>query len=160
MLRHKRYNSVSRSIEEEFELDILDCYIRYNQPTPRDLMVISLLRNPVVITYKDAATILAKADGKPPYCRNLVAIEVDRIVDAGLQTVRLLTQEEKSADFLNLGLSNRTLGPLTKARITTIEQLTEYTADDLLDIKNFGVGCLREVEEKLASIGKALPIEM
>ena len=49
-----------------------------------------------------------------------------------------------------LDLSVRTYNCLKRARIDTVEQLSQMTDDDLMRIRNFGQRCLAEVREKIA----------
>lgn len=48
-----------------------------------------------------------------------------------------------------LDLSVRTYNCLKRARIDTVEQLSQMTDDDLMRIRNFGQRCLAEVREKI-----------
>lgn len=55
------------------------------------------------------------------------------------------------ADHIStLGLSERTLRTLRRAQISTVGQLTDKTAEDLLRIINFGMLSLDEVTGQLA----------
>lgn len=55
-----------------------------------------------------------------------------------------------------LGLSRETLGRLDRVRIRSVRELTQCSADDLLEIKHFGPDKLEEVQERLAERGLAL----
>lgn len=55
-----------------------------------------------------------------------------------------------------LGFSVRTTRALENAGIATLEKLTHKTADEILDIHEFGETGLREVREKLKSLGLTL----
>lgn len=48
-----------------------------------------------------------------------------------------------------LNFSVRTYNCLKRKRIDTVDQLMEMSDADLLKIRNFGAGCLREVREKI-----------
>ncbi|MCE9564925.1 MAG: hypothetical protein K8U57_23065 [Planctomycetes bacterium] len=50
-------------------------------------------------------------------------------------------------------LSVRTRGKLSRAGIATVGELAQRTADDLLDLKQFGMTGLTEVRERLAKLG-------
>lgn len=55
-----------------------------------------------------------------------------------------------------MGFSTRVLNALRSARITTLYRLLSKTEQELRSIRNFGENALREVEEKLASMGLSL----
>jgi len=55
-----------------------------------------------------------------------------------------------------LRFTTRTANCLAAAAIATVEELTAFTAGDLLALPNFGVTSLRDVEERLAHRGLAL----
>lgn len=48
-----------------------------------------------------------------------------------------------------LNLSVRTYNCLKRGKIDTVEQLREKSDDELMSIRCFGVGCLKEVHQKL-----------
>ena len=50
----------------------------------------------------------------------------------------------------------RTHNALTNAGIHTVQQLTQHTPAQLLLLQGFGVGCLRDVQDKLAAAGLTL----
>ncbi|OGK12067.1 MAG: DNA-directed RNA polymerase subunit alpha [Candidatus Riflebacteria bacterium RBG_13_59_9] len=52
-----------------------------------------------------------------------------------------------------LGLSSRAYNCLSAARISTINELSKYTAERLMGIKNFGEKSLVEIVDKLAELG-------
>ncbi len=56
----------------------------------------------------------------------------------------------------DLHLSIRSLKCMRRLGIDTLGDLVQRTADDLLESKNFGPTCLREVETKLAQFGLKL----
>lgn len=45
--------------------------------------------------------------------------------------------------------SARTYNCLKRKKIDTVEQLAEMTDDDLMEIRSFGAGCLKEVRQKI-----------
>ena len=51
------------------------------------------------------------------------------------------------------GFSDLTFNNLARAGIFTIEDLLSYSKEELLSIRNLGVGKLQEIEEKLAAKG-------
>lgn len=55
-----------------------------------------------------------------------------------------------------LDFSVRTYNCLKKANILTIPELTQYTENDLMQIRNFGRKSLTEVREKLSQLGTTL----
>lgn len=57
---------------------------------------------------------------------------------------------------LKAKFSVRTRKALVRAGVETVEQLTEKTPDDLLELRNFGVTCLSEVRDKMAALGLRL----
>lgn len=52
-----------------------------------------------------------------------------------------------------LGLTSRAYNCLTASRIRTVGELTKYTAERLMGIKNFGEKSLVEIVDKLAELG-------
>jgi len=56
----------------------------------------------------------------------------------------------------DLNLSVRSRKGATKLGVTTITELTQRTAVDLLELKNFGLTSLEEVRRKLAERGLKL----
>lgn len=52
--------------------------------------------------------------------------------------------------------SVRTMKCLTKTDIKTVKDLSSHTREDLMNIKNFGKGCLQEIEEKLKELDLSL----
>lgn len=63
-----------------------------------------------------------------------------------------LADDEDSIDQFSV----RVRKAIYRAGIRKVSQLIMRTSDDLLELKNFGQTCLREVEEKLASLGLSL----
>jgi DNA-directed RNA polymerase subunit alpha len=59
-------------------------------------------------------------------------------------------------DIANLDLSLRSYSCLKKAKINTIGELTKYSSNDLILLKNFGKKSLQEVEFRLKQIGLSL----
>jgi DNA-directed RNA polymerase subunit alpha len=55
-----------------------------------------------------------------------------------------------------LNLSVRARKAMTRFGIETVERLTEFTAKDLSELKNFGAVSLQEVRRKLADRGLKL----
>lgn len=51
-----------------------------------------------------------------------------------------------------LGLSARAYNVLKRARIDTVEQLQQLSDDDLLCLRNMGVGTVKEIREKVAYV--------
>ena len=56
----------------------------------------------------------------------------------------------------DLYLTNRVFNCLLNARISTIEQLTSYQPEQLMQIKNFGAVCLQELRNALRRKGLRL----
>jgi hypothetical protein len=56
----------------------------------------------------------------------------------------------------DLNLTHRARSLLVSAGIQTVDALCERTATDLLNLRGFGLGCLDEVREELAAVGRAL----
>lgn len=70
-------------------------------------------------------------------------------------------QTENQPEILNkpiaeLNLSVRARKCTTKLGVAMIHQLTRYTADDLMEVRNFGAVSLQEIREKLAEHGLTL----
>ena len=53
----------------------------------------------------------------------------------------------------DLDLSVRSYNCLKRAGIHSVRQLVEYSENDLLNIRNFGVKSIEEVKDKLESMG-------
>lgn len=72
-------------------------------------------------------------------------------IDETLTHHELLSQPIDVLEF-----STRVANALFSEQITTIGELVERTASDLLDLRNFGDSSLVEVREKLGGIGLRL----
>ena len=70
-----------------------------------------------------------------------------------------LEKKRYSIDIGNLDLSLRPYTCLKRANINTIGDLVQYSADELLLLKNFGKRSLEEVEKNLAQMGLTLNIK-
>ena len=55
-----------------------------------------------------------------------------------------------------LDLSVRSYNCLKRASIHSVRQLVEFSENDLLNIRNFGVKSIEEVKDKLESMGQSL----
>ena len=64
------------------------------------------------------------------------------------------TDLEKSIEHLDLSV--RSYNCLKRAGIHTVRQLVEFSENDLLNIRNFGVKSIEEVKDKLESMGLGL----
>lgn len=78
----------------------------------------------------------------------------DQIVQMGIERLDTISAAAKPIEELNPSLRVRKL----KARVGIVVagQLQQYTADELLELKNFGVVSLAEVRAKLAGLGLKL----
>ena len=56
----------------------------------------------------------------------------------------------------DLDLSVRSYNCLKRAGIHSVRQLVEFSENDLLNIRNFGVKSIEEVKDKLESMGRSL----
>ena len=56
----------------------------------------------------------------------------------------------------HLDLSVRSFNCLKRAGIHSVRQLLDFSENDLLNIRNFGVKSIEEVKDKLASMGMGL----
>ncbi len=65
-------------------------------------------------------------------------------------------EERLNRHVIDLGLSVRCLNALEQEKIATVRDLVGRTADQLLDIRNFGDQALSEVREKLNELGLRL----
>nr|AIT94606.1 alpha subunit of RNA polymerase [Chlorosarcina brevispinosa] len=61
-----------------------------------------------------------------------------------------------SLDIANLDLSLRPFTSLKRAKINTVRDLIQYSAEELLLLKNFGKRSLEEVEKNLKNLGLSL----
>jgi DNA-directed RNA polymerase alpha subunit len=97
------------------------------------------------LTYK---TPVRYIEDMPPYWRDNLA-EVPR--------GRQLPRKSRHLKFLSdLELSVRTTSFLEAGGVETVKQLIAYSADELLDVRNFGETSLTEVRRKLAENGLLL----
>lgn len=76
-----------------------------------------------------------------------------------LQTLTSRVNASRGMTVVALGLSPRASRVFARLGIRRVADITKLHADDLLECKNFGEKCLREVEEKLAENGFALAAE-
>jgi DNA-directed RNA polymerase subunit alpha len=87
------------------------------------------------------------------------ALEEGARYDNRFQPQKVLSEEEQAVlkkPVADLNLSVRARKCMNKLGITTLGELIERTADELLEIKNFGQTSLNEVREKLAAHGLKL----
>ncbi len=66
------------------------------------------------------------------------------------------TDDELDVTIENLDLSVRSYNCLKRAGIHSVRQLVEFSENDLLNIRNFGVKSIEEVKDKLESMGRSL----
>lgn len=69
---------------------------------------------------------------------------------------RDVTEQLLNLELSNLSLSVRTENCMQNAGIATVRDLTQKTEQDLLKIKNFGRRNLKEIKDRLASMGLGL----
>jgi DNA-directed RNA polymerase subunit alpha len=76
----------------------------------------------------------------------------------GVESVELSAQERAAMakSIADLSLSVRARKCMARLGITTIGELISHTADQLLEVKNFGVTSLNEIRSKLAEISLKL----
>ena len=65
---------------------------------------------------------------------------------------------ELDKEINDLDLSVRSYNCLRRAGILTVRQLVEFSENDLLNIRNFGVKSIEEVKDKLESMGLGLKL--
>ena len=102
-------------------------------------------------------------------------VEAANIVDQHMNAFMSLADEEEPAEdtsifatgevednteldkqIEDLDLSVRSYNCLTRAGIHSVRQLVEFSENDLLNIRNFGVKSIEEVKDKLESMGLSL----
>jgi hypothetical protein len=64
-----------------------------------------------------------------------------------------LTPEQYNTTTEQLDLSSRTLNCLKRANLDMVGQIIETKQSDLLKIRNFGIGSLKEIYEKFSTMG-------
>ena len=74
---------------------------------------------------------------------------------------KLKVVKEAGFDYLEMSideleLSVRSYNCLKRASIHSVRQLVEFSENDLLNIRNFGVKSIEEVKDKLESMGLSL----
>ena len=85
-----------------------------------------------------------------------IAKQENTWVDGGKHRNSLLNKNVASLDIGNLNLSFRPYTCLKRAKIETIADLLQYSAEDLLNLKNFGKRSLDEIEQNLNEMGLKL----
>ena len=80
--------------------------------------------------------------------------QLSRPVDSPLDTTNLpVASEVYLMPIERLDLSSRTLNCLKRAKLDRVGQVLDLSADDLLNIRNFGQKSLEELQGKLAELG-------
>ena len=110
-----------------------------------------------IFPFKLAANTNVKRENKFNFSlqKNNISFDSNRAIFAGFA----FKQEEKkrfSIDIGNLDLSLRPYTCLKRANINTVGDLLQYSADELLLLKNFGKRSLEEVEKTLAQMNLKL----
>lgn len=104
-----------------------------------------------------------------------VVVEASNIINQHMSAFMTLADEEKQAEepsifataqvddntdldkqITDLDLSVRSYNCLMRAGIQTVRQLVEFSENDLLNIRNFGVKSIEEVKDMLESMGLSL----
>ena len=78
------------------------------------------------------------------------------ITDYALYALGLRDNAELDKQIEDLDLSVRSYNCLKRASIHSVRQLVEFSENDLLNIRNFGVKSIEEVKDKLESMGLSL----
>jgi len=73
--------------------------------------------------------------------------------DPIFEEVKQKTDEQQYPSIDDLELSVRSYNCLKRAGIDTVEDLLQYTEEDLLDIRNFGQKSIQEVRNKIQELG-------
>ena len=82
--------------------------------------------------------------------------QLSRPTDAPLDTSNItVASEVYLMPIERLDLSSRTLNCLKRAKLDRVGQVIDLSADDLLNIRNFGQKSLEELQGKLAELGVA-----
>ena len=82
-----------------------------------------------------------------------VAKQESPLIYGGKHRNLSLNKKRASLDIGNLHLSLRPYTCLKRAKIETVADLLQYSAEDLLNLKNFGKRSLDEIEQNLNQIG-------
>jgi hypothetical protein len=82
--------------------------------------------------------------------KKLIPLTTDQPTDTSPDNIKLVDEMQ---------LSVRASGCLRNANITTIDELLTKTDEELLQLRNFGKGTLREIRKKLASLANDQPPE-
>lgn len=84
--------------------------------------------------------------------------QLSRPADAALESGSLnVASEVYLMPIERLDLSSRTLNCLKRAKLDRVGQVLDLSADDLLNIRNFGQKSLEELQAKLAELGVSAP---
>ncbi|MBP2024934.1 DNA-directed RNA polymerase subunit alpha [Peptoniphilus stercorisuis] len=83
------------------------------------------------------------------------------VSDVSIMVEKEEDQKEKVLEMTveELDLSVRSFNCLKRANINTVEELTEKTEEDMMNVRNLGKKSLEEVEQKLAELGLGLKKE-
>jgi DNA-directed RNA polymerase subunit alpha len=87
------------------------------------------------------------------------ALEEGARYDARFRPTQTLSEQEQAVlnkPVSDLNLSVRARKCMNRLSISTVGDLVQRTADELLEIKNFGMTSLNEVRDKLAQLGLKL----
>ena len=86
-----------------------------------------------------------------------LADEDEPVEDASIFTTSTVEDNiELDKQIEDLDLSVRSYNCLKRAGIHSVRQLVEFSENDLLNIRNFGVKSIEEVKDKLESMGLSL----
>ena len=89
---------------------------------------------------------------------NLFIGLTDHVNDVSIMVEKEEDQKEKVLEMTveELDLSVRSFNCLKRANINTVEELTEKSVEDMMNVRNLGKKSLEEVEDKLAELGLGL----
>jgi DNA-directed RNA polymerase alpha subunit len=65
------------------------------------------------------------------------------------ETYLVVNKKIKLHNISSLGLAARTISILFSHNITTVQELISYNADELLELRNFGMHTLNDIRNKL-----------
>lgn len=89
---------------------------------------------------------------------NLFIGLTDHVNDVEIMVEKEEDKKEKVLEMTveELDLSVRSYNCLKRAGINTVDELTQKTEDDLMEVRNLGKKSLEEIQEKLAELGLSL----
>ena len=112
---------------------------------------------PVILSPRDAVVEAANIINQHMTAFMSLTDEDEPVEDASIFAAGTVEDNiELDKQIEDLDLSVRSYNCLKRAGIHSVRQLVEFSENDLLNIRNFGVKSIEEVKDKLESMGLSL----